>query len=169
MGYSAANFAVNTCFVFVQQTPPSYNHSKESLVLLILRKCQCVFFLTFARFSPAHVGFFARSRLQGTQGARLYTKAQAWVPGGLRGARSGRSKSQNLASIHGVTFCGAKAEQDNGKPTCQLFYSTVVKALYLVAATVQEQSHIKFAWTTTSVCGHCISVSAVCCNTCACV
>ena len=74
---------------------------------------------TFRRFSPAPVDLFSRSRLRGMQGARLYTAAQVWVPGGVRGACSGRSKSRNLASNHGVAFRGARAEQDNGKPTCQ--------------------------------------------------
>ena len=51
---------------------------------------------------------------------------------------------QVAASNHGVAFRGARAEQDNGKPTCQLFCSTAVKTFHLVAATIQEQSHIKF-------------------------
>ena len=104
--------------------------------------------VTFARFSPAPVGLFSRSRLRGTQGVRLYTTTQVWVPGGLCGAYSGRSNPRNLASNHGVALRGARAEQDNGKPTCQLFCSTAV-ALYFVAATIQEQPHIKFVWTTT--------------------
>ena len=49
--------------------------------------------------------------------------------------------------IKGVAFRGARAEQDNGKATCQLFCSTAVKALYFVTATVQQQSHSKFVWT----------------------
>ena len=84
------------------------------------------------------------------RGARLNTTAQVCVPGGRRGACSGRSKLRNLASNHGVAFRGARAEQGNGKPTCQQVCSTAVKALYLVAATVQEQSHINFVWTTTT-------------------
>ena len=44
---------------------------------------------------------------------------KVWAPGGLCGACSGRSKSQNLLSNHGVAFREARAEQDNGKPTCQ--------------------------------------------------
>ena len=90
--------------------------------------CAC-FFSTFSRFSPAPVGLFSRSRLRDTEGARLYTTAQVWVPGGLRDACCGRSKSRNLASIHGVAFRGARAEQGNGKPTYQLFCSAAVKAL----------------------------------------
>ena len=64
---------------------------------------QCVFFAAFARLSSAPVELFSRSRLRGTQGARLHT-AQVWVPGGLRGTCSGRSKSQNLSGNHGVAF-----------------------------------------------------------------
>ena len=52
---------------------------------------------------------------------RLYTMAQVWVPGGFRGACSGRSKLQYLVSNRGVAFRGAATEQ--GKPACQLFCS----------------------------------------------
>ena len=107
---------------------------------------QCVCFY-ICSLSPVPVSLFSRSRLRGTDGARLYSTAQVWVPGGLRGACSGRSKSRHLASNHGVAFRGARAEQDNGNSTC--FCSTAVQALYLVAATVKEQSHIMFVRTTT--------------------
>ena len=76
------------------------------------------FIFTFARFSPAPVGLFSRSRLRGTQGGRLYTTTQAWIPGGLRDACSALSKSQNLTTNHGVAFREARSEQDIGKPTC---------------------------------------------------
>ena len=59
-------------------------------------------FWAFARFSPTPVGLFSRSRLQGTQGCRIYMTAQVWVPGGLRGVCSGRSKSRKLAIITGL-------------------------------------------------------------------
>ena len=107
----------------------------------------CFFSDICTLFSGAR-GSFSRSRLQGTQGGHLYTTAKVWVPGGLHGASSGRSKSRNVASDHGVAFRGARAEQDDGKPICQLFCSTADKALYLVAPTAQEQSHINFVWTT---------------------
>ena len=43
-------------------------------------------------------------------------------------ARSlGVLQSRNLASNHGVALRGARAEQDNGKPTCRLFCPTAVK------------------------------------------
>ena len=106
-------------------------------------------FSTCARFSPAPEVLFSRSRLRGTHGACLYTTVPVWVPVGLRGACSGRSKSRNLASNHGVAFRGARAEHDNGKPTCQLFCATAVQAFYFVAATVQQQLHIKYVWTST--------------------
>ena len=94
---------------------------------ITMYKCLC--FFTFARCSPAPVGRFSRSRLRGTQGARLYSLS----PGGLRGVCSARSKSRNLASSRGVAFRGARAEQDNGKPTCQLFCATPVKGSNTVA------------------------------------
>ena len=87
-------------------------------------------------FSLPDAGLFSRCRLRGTQGGRLYTTAQVWIQAGLRGACSGRSKSRNLGSNHGVAFRGARAERDNGKPTYQLFRSIAVKR----AATQQQQS-----------------------------
>ena len=120
------------------------------------------------------MSLFSRSQLRGTQGARLIHHGASLGPGRApRGACSGRSKSRNLASSHGVAF-RARAEQGDGNPTCQLFCSTAVKALYFVAPTVQQQSHIKVVWTTTTTkrvwtlhmhaCLWC-----VCYDTCACV
>ena len=51
--------------------------------------------------------------------------AKGWAPGGLRGGRSGRSKSRELGSYHGITFHRARASQDDGKPMFQLFCSTL--------------------------------------------
>ena len=125
------------------------NNASPGKTCIHIAMYQCVdAFFYICTLSPVLVGLFSSSRQRGTQGARLYTTVQVWVPGGLRGACSGHSKSRNLARKDGVAFGGASAEQDNGKPTCQLFCSTAVKALYLVAATVQEQSHINFVWTT---------------------
>ena len=97
------------------------------ILLLLYYWYQCVLFWTCARFSPAPVGLFSCSQLRGTQGTRLYTTAQVWVSGELCGACSGRSKSRNLASNHGVAFHGARSEQDNRKPAHQLYCSTAVK------------------------------------------
>ena len=105
------------------------------------------------------MGHFSCSRLRGTPGGRLYTTALAWVPDGLRDECSGRSRSRHLASICGVVFRGARAEQDNGKPACQLFCSTAVKAhLYFVEATARELCHIKFVWTPTM----CVDIAYAC-------
>ena len=94
---------------------------------LLLRSTmhQCVFVFIFTCFSPAPVGLFSRLGCGARRGA-VCTR-RVWVPGRLRGACSGSSKSQNLASNHGVAFRGARAEQDNEKPTCQPFWSTAVK------------------------------------------
>ena len=128
----------------------------------------CFFFNVCTLFSGAR-GFFRALSAAGHAGGPPVHQGASLGPGRAPWRALWASQVAKFGKYSRGTFRGAKAEQDNGKPTCQLFYSTVVKALYLVAATVQEQSHIKFAWTTTSVCGHCISVSAVCCNTCACV
>ena len=62
-------------------------------------------------------GRFSRSRLRGTQGGRVYTTAQFWVPAGLRGSRSGLSKSRDLTSTHRI----ASAELEPTRPmeTCK--------------------------------------------------
>ena len=75
-------------------------------------------------FSLPAAGIFSRSRLRGTQEARLYTTVQVWVQIGLRGACSGRSKSRNLASTQGIAFRPARASQDNGNPIFRLDAST---------------------------------------------
>ena len=62
------------------------------------------------------MGLFSRSRLRGAQGGRAYTTAQVWAPAGLRGARSGHSKSRELASNHGIALRRGRASQDNGNP-----------------------------------------------------
>ena len=61
-------------------------------------------------------GRFSRSRLRGLQARRVDTTAQVWVPAGLRGAHSGRSKSRDVASDHGIAFPQARANQIHGSP-----------------------------------------------------
>ena len=66
-------------------------------------------------YLPA-AGLFSRSRLLGTQGSHLYPTVQVWVPAGLRDACSGRSKSPNPASNHGIAFRPARANQAHANP-----------------------------------------------------
>ena len=62
------------------------------------------------------------------RGARLYTTAQVWVQGGLRGACSGHSKSRNLANvITGLLSAELEPIKTMENPLCQLFLSTAVK------------------------------------------
>ena len=97
--------------------------------LQILQYCSCMYQCvlltnsTFAWFSPAPVGLLSSSRRRVTQEGHPYTTAQVWVPGGLSGAFSMRSKSRNLSSNRRVAFRRARAEQDSRKPTCQTFCS----------------------------------------------
>ena len=79
--------------------------------------CSCVFFFNNCTLSSGAGRSFRALSAARHAGSHLYTKVQVWVPGGFRGACSGRAKSRNLASNHGVAFRGARAEQDNGKPT----------------------------------------------------
>ena len=79
------------------------------------------FFLHSPAFFPVAVGLLSRSKLRGTRGARLYTTAQDWVPGGLRGACSGRSKSRHLASNRGVAFAEPEPSTTMEKPHVSCF------------------------------------------------
>ena len=73
-------------------------------------------FWTFARCFSGGRGFFLVLSSAGHQGGRLSTTAQVWVPAGLCGACSGRSKSRILASKRGIDLRPAKANQAYAKP-----------------------------------------------------
>ena len=116
-------------------------------------QCVCVFFYICALFSGARGSFVALSAAghEGDQpvhhGASLGPGRAPWrVLWAFKDAKSGK--------YHGAAFRGARAKQCNEKPTYELFCSTAVKAFSFVTATVQQQSYIKFVWTTTNVCGH---------------
>ena len=79
-------------------------------------KQQRHFFWTFARFSPAAVGFFSLLWLRGTQEAHRYITTHAWIPAELCGTCSGRSKPLSLASNHGIAFRPARANQARANP-----------------------------------------------------
>ena len=102
---------------------------------------QCVFFSTFVGFSPAPEDLSSRSRLRGTQGGRLYTTAQVWVPTGFLGACSGRSKSPNLASNRGIAFRPARAHQTHANPEKRHFFfifSPLFAAIFDVHSSCQR-------------------------------
>ena len=148
--------------LFRRKSGRTFTPGVLSSVLLYMLSV-CAFLDIYTPFFGARGSFLVLSA-RGTQGGRPYTTAQVWGPGGLRGALSGRLKSRNLASNHEVAFRGARAEQDNGKPTQPLFCSTAVKALYFMADTVQQQSHSKCVWTTTYyACVDILSSIGVCC------
>ena len=57
---------------------------------------------------------FSRSRLRGTQGARLYTTAQVWVPAGSVACALGVQSREIWQVITGLLSAGAtRAEQNN--------------------------------------------------------
>ena len=87
-------------------------------------------------FSLPAAGLFHRSLLRGTQGTRLYTSVQVLGPAGLLAACSGRSKSRNMASHHGIVFRRVTANQAHSKPTssgkrCFLSSESAVSAVRL--------------------------------------
>ena len=67
--------------------------------------------------------FSCVSRMRDAQWARLYTARRSGPRSVPVSARSGRSKSRELACNYGIAFSPARASQDNGKPTFQLCYS----------------------------------------------
>ena len=81
------------------------------------------FFCGTQNFSLPAAGLFSRSRLRGTQGVRPYTTAQVWVPTGLRGACSGRSKSRNLASNAGLLSDQPETNQAHANPQAAIYFS----------------------------------------------
>ena len=98
-------------------------------------KPMCLFFDICTLFLSAPGSFLVHSAAghAGSPPVHHGASLQVWVPGGLRGAYSGHSKSRKLASNHGVAFREGRAEQDNSKLTCQLFCSTAVKGSNTVA------------------------------------
>ena len=93
--------------------------------------CVCVFYIS-TLFSGAR-GSFLRSRLRGTQGTRLYTTALVWVPGGLRGACSGRSKSRNLASKpRGRFSAGLEPSKAMETPHASCFAPTMLMTAFIL-------------------------------------
>ena len=128
--------------------------------------CVCLCFVLFFLHSHAFLRrawVFSRALGCGARRRPACTpRRNLWVPGGLRSACSGRSKLRNMARNHGVAFRGARAEQDNGKPTCQLFFSTAVKALSLWQPHNSSLTS-SFCGPLLCVCGHCMCVSAVLC------
>ena len=90
-------------------------------------------------FSGAR-GSFSRSRLRGTQGTRLYTTTQVWVPAGLRGACSGRSKSRNLASDRGIAFRPATVEPTRPMQTPKMSFFSFFDLSAAVFEVLQQLS-----------------------------
>lgn len=124
---------------------------------ILMPTCAKCIFSQSIRFSLLAVGLYSPCRLEGHAGweARVLT-AQVWAPTGLCGACSRLSKSalppkkhgiaSRLAALrgtmetgpHNLLFCSAAAL------TCLCISSrpTSSQSLYLVAPTVQQQSHI---------------------------
>ena len=84
-----------------------------------------IFFWTFARFSPVPVGLFSCSRLRSSQGPACTPRYKFGFRAGSVARALGVQSREIWLGTHGVAFRGARAEQDNGKPTCQLFRSKI--------------------------------------------
>ena len=110
-----------SCGILACVTPWEPPHSLEGILVCVCMKCT---FSAKPIFSLPATHIFSRSRLRGTQGARLYTTLQVYVLAGLRGARSGRSKSRNMASNRGIVFRPARGNHAhrNQKQIVTIFF-----------------------------------------------
>ena len=133
---------------------------------------QRVFKKTFARFSPAPVGLFSRSRLRGTQGGAACTPRRkfGYRAGSVARALGVQSHEILASTNHGVDFLGARAEHDNGKPICQLFCSTAVKGsntATTIASSFARSYKLRALLCVRgplyAVCGHDVCVTRKCC------
>ena len=73
----------------------------------------------FAHWQPSLLVprvFLALSAVGHAVGGGSVHYTQVWAPAGLRGARSGRSKSRRAGSFRGIVFRRARAKQDDGNP-----------------------------------------------------
>ena len=122
-------------------------------------QCVCVFFYICALFSGAR-GSFVALPAAGHEGDQPVHHGASLGPGRAPWRVLWAFKDAKSGKYHGAAFRGARAKQCNEKPTYELFCSTAVKAFSFVTATVQQQSYIKFVWTTTNV-DICICVSVV--------
>ena len=91
------------------------------------------------RFSPPVSGLSSRFRLREMQAARVYTTAQVWVPAGLRGACSGRSKSRNITNSGGE-FAQLEPTRAMGNPEWSLFLFFTAAASFAFLKSPQQPS-----------------------------
>ena len=109
----------------VSSTVPNLRPSpilyRDMPILRSMYKYEMHLFYTFACPARPAAGHFSPSWLRGTQGARVYTTVQVWVPAGPRGPRSGRSKAYGLASNYGIAFRRARANRTHGNQIWQFF------------------------------------------------
>ena len=78
------------------------------------------FFLHIGQLFSSGRGFFLALSAAGQAGDPRVLTAQVWAPARLRGA-SRCSKSQNLASNHGIAFRPARANQAHRNPQSVFF------------------------------------------------
>ena len=118
-------------------------------------------------FSYGRGSFLVLSAAGDAGGLRVHT-AQVWAPAEVRGTCSGRSKSRNLASNHGVAFRGVRAEQDDGKPTYQPLCPNNTR--FKLSPLLQRQTLTTMrAWTTTMRVWTLLMRTYVCCACVTCV
>ena len=85
------------------------------------------------------------------QGARVYITVQVWVPAGLRGTCSGRSKLRNLASNRDETFRLARAKQVHGNPKLSMFHTAAVLLLMRYHSPQQASKRLDSRGTTAAL------------------
>ena len=119
-------------------------------------------------FSSGRGSFLALSVAGGTQGARLYTTARVWVPAGLHGACSERSKSRNSCQVAtGSLSAGLEPSKTMENPHFSFFALVFAPLLYSHGATLASSfprchSHGHYSCACARVCaGLCMYVLAL--------
>ena len=141
---------------------------RKTLYVIILYVRQSFFLDTCTLFSGGRGSFLALLTAGRAGGPSAHHGASS-APAGLRGACSGRSNSPNMASSHGVAFRGARAEQDNGKPTHWLFCYCRKISLFCGGHCTISSRTSSWREPLLCVCGHSVCVYRVCYDKCACV
>ena len=130
---------------------------------------QCTFSYIGPLFSSGRGSFLARSA-GGHAGGKHVLTAQVWAPAGLRGARSGRSKSRRAGS-----FAGVLSAEPEPSGTVEI-HTKKGQQFFFACPAVHNSSHLRDSHVTTAASLQAFpfvaatnDASAVCACVCVCV
>ena len=105
-------------------------------------------FSTSATFSFPVVGSFLALSAAAHGGGPHAHYAQVWAPAELNGARSGRSKSRELASHHGIAYCRVRASQVDAPYLALLIFALLLLLLLIYHVPPSSSQALYFVATT---------------------